>query len=182
MNILQLPDEMLRMILAYVSDQLSIDRVCKRFYSISSSLKSFHISIDTYEKGWKRWKLEDDGILESILCSKKKISSITITGREMYSDRLKKVLEVVGGNVKEAMILSMPSSIKGLQLLNLMPNLQQLEITVHKVVANVPVDFKLQLGELKHLNGENENLSRFLRPESLGFSRGNVRDLRSSSR
>jgi homoserine trans-succinylase len=76
----------------------------------------------------------------------------------------------------------MPSSIKGLQLLNLMPNLQQLEITVHNVVANVPVDFKLQLGELKHLNGENENLSRFLRPESLGFSRGNVRDLRSSSR
>jgi hypothetical protein len=145
MNILELPDEMLRMILDQVPNHLMIGQVCKRFYSVSCGLKSFHLTINSEEP--EKWTLD------SILCSERRISSINIyTDKELYSDRIAKVLESVGGNVKKAKVCAKTASVKGFQLLNLMPSVEQLELFISTVFAAIPFNFRLQLHKLKHLD------------------------------
>jgi hypothetical protein len=147
MNILQLPDEILRMILNHHPKQLVISQVCKRFYSISCGLKSLSMTIDQYVR--KRWSLEDDSILNSILNSKRKIHSIKIViVVDLCDKRLVKILEVVGGNVKKGEIRATKVSAKAIQLLNLMPNLERLELHIQTISGDVPDDFRMQLSKL----------------------------------
>jgi hypothetical protein len=139
------------MILVHASDQLVIGQVCKRFYNISCELESFHLTISD-EWSERIWGPADDAVFESILCSGRKIDSIKIASSgDLHSDRLLKVLEVVGSNVKEAYIRASKASVEGFQLLNLMPNLERLELRIEDVSSEIPGELKLQLGRLKHL-------------------------------
>lgn len=101
--------------------------------------------------------VDDEEVFQSIMNSGRKIESLVITSENqnqtLNQQRLREVIENIGENIKELQIRWRSLDIDGVDLLNLMPNLQKLELCYNSCEKlKVPESFQLRLNNLKELN------------------------------
>lgn len=157
-HILELPEEVLRIILSYVPDQLTVGQVCKDFYRVSCSLNAHRIEI--------RGEHEFDGgfsIYQSVLNSNRKVESLTFSNCDLKRTYfLRKIIENIGENIKTVEIRNVRMYMKVFSLLKLMPNLEKLRFFEFSIDIKNLQNFKLQLHKLKELEIETTFLENFL--------------------
>lgn len=165
-HILELPEEILRIIFKLISDNFTVGQVCKRFYSISCGMKAVRMSFLNCEL--------DNKILDSVLNSGRKIEALSYSS---YSNVLEEILTRRGETIKEVkidgqdefntdkkdnegdFIINYTFDFKAIELLNKTPNITLLhlsEITVEDQLR-VPKNFQLQLNHLVDLKISNSN-------------------------
>lgn len=152
-----LPEEILREILTFIPDQLSVGEVCKKFYKISCSLSSYRLEIrEDYEADEE---VTIESIYQNVLSSCRKIESVRISLCDISATyHLRKIIQHIGEDVKEVTFFEMQMCMKSFGLLNSMPNLEKLEFvnTRMDVKLKVPRNFKLELHQLRECNVKNE--------------------------
>ena len=148
--------------MTYISQQLIVGQVCRKFYEISCGLKSFLLTIQFLYDDSKNiisYVIDDDEIHKSIVGSTRKIKTIRISGLQFLSgsrSRLREIIESISDNVVEVHIYGMSEFLEDWELLNLMPNTKKL-ILVGTKFENLVFcqNFKLRLRNLVELKINN---------------------------
>jgi hypothetical protein len=154
-NILQLPAEMIAEILSYVPGHHSVSLTCKKFHKISCDTKFVELNFRTNDNGESFPRFLDNGdTFRSLMKSNRRFNrlhiwnDIGISGLRL--ERLGKVLQRFGNDIKEADIkgIGFPPNI--VALLNFMPKLEKINLYMINVHENTVVDEgELKLHKLK---------------------------------
>jgi hypothetical protein len=155
---LDLPDEVLWMILSYVPNQLLVGQTCRKFYDVSCSLETFSLTIETTTLDGDPSMnvtefLENESIFASIVNSKRRIENLELVGLNLYQSnigKLQAVVENIGARIKQLTISNCRLSMAEIALLNLMPQLKHIDLgsVQLKNIWSVS-NFQLNLPKLK---------------------------------
>jgi hypothetical protein len=157
-TLLDLPDEVLRMILSYVPNQLSMGQTCRKFYDLSCSLEGYSLIIETkILEGDSKKKfaefLEDPSIFDSIVKSKRRIEKLELKSLNLDPSNIRKlqaIIENIGARIKQLTVGYCRLSMAEIALLNLMPQLEHIELgSVRLKNLSSVRNFQLNLFELK---------------------------------
>lgn len=151
-----MPTELIAEILSFVPDHRSVLLTCTKLNEISQNTKFYKLHLVIKYRD-KRKILEDDSVFESIMGSNRRINALTIeykateeTFLEVSSfARLKLVIERFGKDIKKlkSILILCPPNI--IELLNLMPNLEEIDIRSFWSMSANFNDGKLELHNLK---------------------------------
>lgn len=151
-----MPNEIVAKILSYVPDKTAL-LTCKRFNDIATNFKFFKLKFHAlkFEASPDITEmLDNDELFDSMMKSNRRVNSLIIKDDREYScyyamsrssfRRLSRIIGRFGNNIRELQIsnIAVPANI--IKILNLMPNLEQIEI--FDLDNN---DVKLIKGELK---------------------------------
>jgi hypothetical protein len=100
-----------------------------------------------------RFKFDDKEIHKSFYNSSRKIELLVIDGSlSSYSVKTQEVLRRIGSSVKQMELCNFIIGFKGLQTLELMPNMETLKLeSIQSEKYQMPVDFHLNLPNLRKL-------------------------------
>jgi hypothetical protein len=159
-TLLDLPDEVLRMILSYIPDQLSMGQTCRKFYDLSCSLEGYSLIIETTKLAGDSKKkvtefLEDESIFDSIVNSKRRIENLELISLNLNSTngkKLQRIIENFGARIKTLTVSNCRLSKAEVGLINAMPELMIicLESVKFKNIWSVR-NFQLNLPKLRML-------------------------------
>lgn len=157
-QLLDLPDEVLLEVLSYIPQNESISLTCKQLYSLVCDFEKDRQLELNYSQ------LIDSDIMSSILCSKRRFSSLTLNIRhcqlvdEFVFEKIEAVINKFGNRIKKLnfwnSIQSKPSEINERQLYNMLNAMPLLEEFVFKniYVKESEIDNRdLNLKNLKSL-------------------------------
>lgn len=131
---------MLTEILKYVPDQISLGRVCKKFYEISCSIKYFQVQIEMRDRiGYIHPTLvllDDEKLLNSMTSSKRRINYLSLRNmlhcdinlRRLCIKNFTQIAKRFGKDVKHLKIYFITFPRNYVEILNHFHNLEKIEI------------------------------------------------------